>query len=155
VTILEADGINDVVLDAVEVGVLDGLSVLEDEIGVAIKQWRNRPEFGRRITARTSDEVVGDLSTDSAIYHWVDEGTAPTDARAKQPGGMRFRFQGRGQSYSPKTYGGGGGDFRGQVGPIIRTKQIVNRSIEARDITDISLGDSEDDILSAIGVQLR
>lgn len=150
---IEVSGVeflDDVILDAAEGGALRSLEVLEDAILERISDWDHKPRFTRRPGPRTQVSCEVELLTDDLVYHLVDMGTKPTDARAHNSRGMIFRFQGRGNSYRSKTDRAGGGDSRGQVGPFVRRQHVSSRSIRARDITDDSITISEDDMLEAI-----
>ena len=94
-----------------------------------------KPTMGYKtgVTANAAWVWIGPDGGDIEKWQRIDEGTPERDIISSTT--MVFPFQGRGQSYNPKTRATWLGSTPGagqKFGPIRRTKHVKGHSIEAR-----------------------
>lgn len=110
-----------------------------------VANWsdENKPSFTRKISKSYGDINDYEITTDSQIYLWVDEGTEDHEIEPKGDYPLRIRGGkayndglGKGSAYSPKTsdqklYSDGSGEYyKGDA-----YKESVTQSIKPRNFT--------------------
>lgn len=133
--LFDIDGFERAVDDALDETALD----VQAEFGKTTATWENKPTF-RRTKPRPSMRVI---STDSAIYGYVNDGTKPHVIKAKTSRGLVFKPGG-----SPKTQRGIIGSGPGKRGANWVVKdEVQHPGTEARDFA-AQIGDEAQDDLT-------
>jgi len=154
VTSPNSDALRADILKEMKNACFEGAGVMRDQHAKIVGNWKGKPEFriysyiGSRSRAEGRVTISG---TNAPKWFWVSNGTKPRNYYARSKAGMRFPYQGRGNSYLPKTtaetYGGPGQ----RVGPWTRRKVVYNRFIAARNFPGLVRKMGEQKVWMAFG----
>lgn len=107
-----------------------------------VRTWNTRPEF-ETIIVDGEGVYSYTISTQSAIYHWVDEGTGlhgPSHSKypIPKPGNLNAKTLRFRTNYDPKTKVGNltSRYTQGAHGPYVFRKSVMHPGIEGRGFTD-------------------
>lgn len=114
--------------------------------------WDNKPTFRSAVTEQ-GPVITITVTTDSIIFHWVDQGTQPHSIPRSGPATMAFP-----SGYRPRTSPGrlqfnaqGGQGF----GETVFTQSVEHPGIEPRKFTDRVKTQTQKDALRVLGQSLR
>jgi len=154
VTSPSLDALQSDILKAMKDSCFEAAGVMRDQHSKIVGNWRGKPEFRiySYIASRSRAEGRVTISGPNAKkWFWVSNGTKPQNYYARSKRGMRFPYQGRGNSYLPKTtaesYGGPGQ----RVGPWTRRKAVYYRFIAARNFPGLARKMGEQGVWLAFG----
>lgn len=87
-------------------------------------------------TTEEGTKLVGEVTTDSQVYAWVNEGTKPHIIRPKKARALRFQWGGYG-SYKAKTIPGSlGSRSGGSSGDIVYRMEVKHPGFVGRHFTE-------------------
>lgn len=140
VTNASSEALQRAILQQMKDACYDSAKVMREKHRLITANWKGKPDFkvyafvGSRTRAEGRVTVGG---PNAKKWWWVNEGVEERPVYAKTQRGMIFPYQGRGQSYLPKTttqtFGGPGQ----RVGPITRRREVY-RGIAARNFPGLA-----------------
>ncbi len=130
---------------------------MRDTHAKIVGNWRGKPEFRvyAYVASRSRAEArvtIGGVN--KSKWYWVSNGVEARTVFARSKGGMRFPYQGVGNSYLPKTTPNSFGGPGQRVGPMTRRYRVF-RGIKARNFPGLARKIGENALWAEFGRRLR